>query len=491
MFMLPTKLSCMRIPLAVAMLVMTVFGGAVTVYASKTDLVTVASDAHKKDPTIILVQGMAEVIDVSGPIADVMVANPNVVDVSALQSNRLYLVGRNLGSTNLIAVDENGEVIKRLNVHVKIDDEVLQRTLDDLFPNEDISVRTLTDQLILTGTVSTPDVAQRVTNVVTHYMGEVQNLSAAADEIIVNMLNVRGKSQVMLKVKVLEVSRTLLKERGTDTDIADLGGIFGEGIQNNPDPTLSGLFGGVIQTGVTETPFAAFGLLETLGAFGPIDTVLTLLEENGLAKILAEPNLTAISGEEAGFLAGGEFPVPSGRDNEGNVIVVFRQFGVSLSFAPVVMSPERISMQLETEVSSLSRESAVTLADIEVPGLDVRRARTTVEIGSGKTLMIAGLLQSQTVKNLSGIPGMLNTPILGDLMSSESFRRDESEMVVLITPYLVEPYGDKNQAKKIAKKEAQKNNLADAFSRNIRRTFGDIKISGLFEGDQSFGYIID
>lgn len=487
MSMLSTKLPRVKVLLAAFMLLAVICGGAVTVYASKTDLVTIASEAQKKDPTIVLTQGMAEIIEVDGPIADVMVADASVVDVTALQSNRLYLVGRSLGSTNLIAIDENGDVVKRLNVHVKIDDETLRNTLNELFPNEDVSVKTLTDQLILTGTVSTPDVAQRITAVVNHYMGEIQNMSGAADEIIVNLLNVRGKSQVMLRVKILEVSRSLLKERGTDTDIADIGDLLGDDVQNNPDPAMDGIFGGVLDATTTEDPFAVFGLLESIGAFGPIDSILTLLEQNGLAKTLAEPNLTAISGEEAGFLAGGEFPVPSGRDQDGNLIVVFRQFGVSLTFAPVVMSEDRISLQLETEVSSIARENSVG----DIPGLDVRRARTTVEMGSGKTLMIAGLLQSQTVKNLAGIPGMLNTPILGQLMSSESFRRDETEMVVLITPYLVQSYADKNQAKKLPNKHGQTNHLAAAFTRNIRRTYGDLKISDLFEGDQSYGYIID
>jgi len=165
---------------------------------------------------------------------------------------------------------------------------------------------------------------------------------------------------------------------------------------------------------------------------------------------------------------------------------------VSLSFAPIVMSQDRISLQLTTEVSSLARDSAVTLADIQVPGLDVRRAATTVEMGSGATLMIAGLLQSQTINNLSGIPGMTRAPIIGQLMSSENFRRDETEMVVLVTPYLVEPYADKKQAKKISEREDRNSNeLAAAFSRNIGRAFGNVKISGLFDGDQSYGYILE
>lgn len=459
--------------------------------ASKTDLVTVASDIQKKDPTIVLTQSMAEIVDVEGQIADVMVADPSIVDVSALQSNRLYLVGINLGTTNIIALDEAGNVIKRLNVHVKIDDETIQNALEELFPNEDVHVKSLTDQLILSGTVSTPDVAERVANVVGQYMGEIQDMDGAADEIIVNLLNVRGKAQVMLRVKVMEVSRTLLRERGANTDIDDLGGVFGKNIRNNPHPDMDGIFGGVIETGVTETPYALFGVLESFGALGPIETMISLLEEEGLVKVLAEPNLTAISGEEAGFLAGGEFPVPSGKDSEGNIVITFRQFGVSLNFSPTVLSEKRISLQLQTEVSSLARESQVQLDGVEVPGLDVRRASTTVELGSGGTLMIAGLLESETIKTMSGLPGITRTPILGDLMSSESFRRDETEMVVLVTPYLVDPFADEKQSEEVPKKEQEQSGLASAFSKNIRKTYGALQISDLFEGDKSYGYIID
>lgn len=483
-----TKIPTAHILLAVVLLVVAVCGGAVTVYASKTNLATIATEKQQEDPTLVLILGMAEIVDVPGPVADIMVANPSTVDVMALQSNRLYLIGMALGTTNIIAVDENGDIIKRLTVHVKVDDATLQKTLRELFPNEDIQVRTMAQQLVLSGTVSTPDVAERVTALVGHYMGEVQGLSGAHDQIIVNMLKVRGEAQVMLRVKILEVSRTLLRERGSDTQIADIGDLLGDKVDVNPNAALlDGIFGGVVNTGLTEEPFAVFGLLESLGAFGPIDTILTLLEQNGLARILAEPNLTAISGEQAGFLAGGEFAVPSGRDSQGNISVTFRQFGVSLSFAPIVMSEDRINLSLSTEVSSLSGEATV----LGVPSLDVRRASTTVEMGSGKTLMIAGLLQSQTIKRLVGIPGMVNTPIIGDLMSSEGFRRQETEMVVLVTPYLVKPYDNRQQAKKIERKNEKQLNLAKAFSQNIRRTYGRLNIEGLFEGEQSFGYIIE
>lgn len=490
MFRSPVILLRARYLFAAIFMFAAVFGVAMQGHASKTDLMAV--DAYNQKPadqTLTLVQGMAELVDISGDIADVMVADPSIVDVMALQANRLYVVGINLGFTNLIVVDSKGDVIKRMNVMVTIDTTQMQRMINELFPGEDVQVSALRGQVILSGTASTPDVASRIQNLVLHHITEIEGEDASADEAIANLINVRGESQVMLRVKVLEVSRTLLRERTGDTQIQDIGIDFGDNVENTT--ALGGIFGGVFNTSQSQAPFAAFGLLETFGAFGPVDTLIQLLEDEGLARLMAEPNLTAISGEQAGFLAGGEFPVPSGRDTDGNVIVTFREFGVSLAFQPVVMSKDRIALEFETEVSSLSFDSDVTLVGVQVPGLDIRRASTTVEMASGSTLMIAGLLQSQTVKSLSGIPGITETPILGDLMSSKSFQRQETEMVVLVTPYLVEPFGDKRQAKKVPMRERESNDLALAFSRNIRRTYGDMSIDDLFDGSPAYGYILD
>src|SRR5690606_18747438 len=174
-------------------------------------------------------------------------------------------------------------------------------------------------------------------------------------------------------------------------------------------------------------PVAAGRLLFDSGisGIGTIGLFLNALEEENLVNILAEPNLTAVSGEQAGFLAGGEFPVPVGRDSVGNLVIEFREFGVLLDFRPVVMSDKRISLHMNTEVSSLDFDNAIVLSDVTVPGLDVRRAETTVEVPSGGSLMIAGLLQSEAVKGMAGLPGIRNTPVIGDLVSSDSFRRDD------------------------------------------------------------------
>ncbi|MEK7802376.1 MAG: hypothetical protein AAB276_07975, partial [Pseudomonadota bacterium] len=185
------------------------------------------------------------------------------------------------------------------------------------------------------------------------------------------------------------------------------------------------------------------------GTIGDILLKLNALETDGLASVLAEPNLTAVSGEEAGFLAGGEFPVPTGRDQNGNIVITYKQFGVSLNFKPIVMSEDRISLQLKTEVSSLDQAKGITLSELTVPGIDVRRASTTVEMNSGGSIMMAGLMKSNNIKGMSGLPGIKDTPVLGALVSSKSFQRQETELVVIVTPYLVQPFADKTQSKAV------------------------------------------
>jgi pilus assembly protein CpaC len=257
-------------------------------------------------------------------------------------------------------------------------------------------------------------------------------------------------------------------------------------VENTHDSSL--VLGSAI--GLTEDPIGIGRFLADTGiaGIGTLGVTLQALEEENLVNVLAEPNLTSVSGEQAGFLAGGEFPVPVGRDNVGNIVIEFREFGVSLNFRPIVLSDKRISLQLNTEVSSLDFENAVTLADLTVPGLDIRRADTTVELPSGGSLMIAGLLQSEAVKGMSGLPGIRNTPVLGDLVSSDSFQRNETELVVIITPYLVEPYAEKERADPVPKHAS--NPLAKAFSANLVRAF-DMKDEEIFAGSENFGYLLD
>lgn len=487
--------------------------------------------------------GKAEIVRLPGEVADLMVADPKIVDVSALQSDKLYLVGASLGDTNIIALDAEGNVLRKFDVHVRIDTVSIDNIIHEVFPNEKgVSVHTVGNQVALTGTVSTPAAAQKIAKLVAAHMGEIRGGSSSnVDSMIENLMEVRGEQQVTLRVRILEVSRDVLKELGLETSGNHLNTAGASVFGRSPYSSLNGLQGGVdinTQTGLTEDPFSIASLIFDTGinGLGDIQLLLNALEADNLANVLAEPNLTAVSGEQAGFLAGGEFPVPAGRDQQGNVTITYKQFGVSLNFKPVVMSEDRISLQMNTEVSSLDQGNSLTLADVQIPGLEVRRASTTVEINSGGSIMMAGLLKSENTKGLSGIPGIRDTPVLGDLVSSKSFQRQETEMVVIVTPYLVQPFADQTQAKAVfensqssamppmppttamapgdkGKPKALYTNeqvkdlvqemegpgpivpldtspMTKVFSSNMRKIYGD-RVKNIPKGKQAFGYMID
>lgn len=392
-----------------------------------------------KTPDITVMLGKAEMLNIGGDVADVLVANPDIVDVMAVKANRLYLVGSSLGDTNIMALDREGNILKKINVHVQMDTERLQGMIRELYPNERVSVRALTDQVVLTGDVSNPSVANKITNLVGRYAADAQGLSAgtALDNVVVNMMGVRGEQQVMLKVKIVEASRTALKDLGLETNSRGGGGI-------------GDLMGSVATTaalGLTNPAQLGVAALNyNSGDFGNLSFLARALEQEGIVNTLAEPTLTAISGEQAGFLAGGEFPIPTQIDRNGNLIYEFKPFGVSLNFRPIVMSEDRISLQLTTEVSTTSFEQNLQLNGINVPTFNVRRAETNVELPSGGTLMIAGLIKSDSLSGLTQLPGIGDIPVMGDLIKSDSFRRAESEVVVMITPYLVQPFAQNNAA---------------------------------------------
>ncbi|OIN87716.1 MAG: hypothetical protein AUJ12_01010 [Alphaproteobacteria bacterium CG1_02_46_17] len=471
--------------------------------------------------------GKADVVDISGAVADIMVADPKVADISVLQSNKLYIVGASIGDTNVIVLDKGGNVISKFDVNVSIDTKAIDAMILNVFPKEkDVHIHMIGDQAALTGSVSTPAVAQKIARLVAAHMGEVQGNEGQIDQIIENFLTVRGQQQVMLRVRMLEVSRDVLKELGLEASSTNNGG---------SSSRLGGNVAVNTRTGLTEDPFGITSLLfnSAIGGLGDIQFLINALERDNLANVLAEPNLTAVSGEQAGFLAGGEFPVPTGRDRDGNIVIEYKQFGVSLNFKPIVLSDDRISLQLNTEVSSLDPGQGITLADIQIPGLDIRKASTTVEINSGGSLMMAGLLKSENIKGMAGLPGVKDTPVIGDLISSKSFERQETELVVIVSPYLVQPYADTTQAKAVFEKfganlppppptaamtppdkgkaqalytqeqvadvvdvEAEdlpkivNSPMSNVFSKNMRKIYGD-RVGNIPKDDQAFGYMQD
>lgn len=463
------------------------------VWASKGDVVGIGKEVGEP---LRITLGKAELVRVDGDVADVMVANSEIINVQAVQSDKLYIVGTGVGDTNLIVLDSAGEVIQQIDVHVSYDLKAINSFLKKAYPEEDVTVDVLHDQIMLMGSVSTPEMASIITNVVGSYAGDVQDDDGEPDELITNLVRVRGEQQVMLQVRILEASRSFVRDLGLNTVTNDLDENAAALVFGGFPPTSSR--GGDLSVGNTVGDGVALPndpastlrfLLDTaVPGVGTLGMFLSALEREDLVSILAEPNLTTISGQQAGFLAGGEFPVPVGRDQVGNLVIEFREFGVSLNFRPVVMSADRISMQLNAEVSSLDFVNSVGAGDLVIPGLDIRRTDTTVELPSGGTMMISGLLQSDTVEGLAGLPGIRKAPVIGDLISSKAFERNETELVVLVSAYLVEPHADKSRAEEVPK---QRNNpLAQSFAINLRNRFDRVD-EDIFYSDQVYGYLLD
>ena len=381
--------------------------------------------------------GKSQVIELPGPYVDVMVANPEIADVLPLSNRSIYVVGKKAGATGLTVYGPGKRLISAANIVVSADIDSLKRRLHELLPNErDIGVRPANQSVVLSGTVSSPAALGQVVSLAETY----------APTKVVNMLGVEGTQQIMLSVRFVEMNRTTAKGLKVNVNRSDWDPADGppSGASRSGDDPFMAVFTGdtIVKNGGK--------LIDSFGAVaalynGNLEILLDALETRGLTKTLAEPNLTAVSGEAGHFLVGGEFPVPTGSDNTGRIAIEFKPYGVGLGYTPVVMSGGRISLKLSTEVSELSSLGAFTLSNgtasrsLTVPGLSVRRAETTVELPSGGSLMIAGLLQQTTRQAIDSLPGMTNMPILGSLFRSRDFLNGETELVIIVTPYIVDP----------------------------------------------------
>lgn len=390
---------------------------------------------------------MAELVHLGQNARDVLVSNPNIVDAMVKGPRRIILLAKKIGQTNAFFFDAAGHQLLSIDIRVERDVTALSNMLHADMPGSDIHVAALNDNLVLTGDVENAVQATRADALAARFVGDPKK--------VVNMINIGGGEQVMLRVRIAEVQRAVAKQLGIDLAGAVVAGGVPIGVStSNPyglvGQALSDLSG--LQAGqVCSAAGSAINPLQALQGGGVcqlrnnVQGTLKALETVGLVHMLAEPNLTAVSGQTAQFLAGGEFPVPAGRDLEGNVTVVFKKFGVGLSFTPVVLSPHRISLQISTEVSELTNTGSFTLtgttpgSNLTIPALSVRRAQTTVELPSGGSFAIAGLLQHTTKQQIDAFPGLKDMPVLGALFRSRDFQNNETELVVMVTPYLVNP----------------------------------------------------
>jgi pilus assembly protein CpaC len=363
--------------------------------------------------------GKARLIRLPVSVRDVLIGNPETADIVIKTPRLAYLVGRNVGSTNAFFLDVNGKEIMRLEIQVEIDVVAVRETLQQLIPNSDVKVTAVNKDLFLTGQVRSPDVSENAAQIARRFAGGEEN--------VVNMLAVIEDQQVLLQVKIAEISRSVLKELGINL------------LNASALTTLtSGQFALALATAgsSTSTPFLKLAGSYTPNSTDQLNFTINALEDHGLVKTLAEPNLTTVSGVPAKFLAGGEYPIPVD-GGDGAISVTYRQFGVSLNFTPVVLNSGRISLQIATEVSALSNDGAIRLASTSVPSITLRRAETTVELSSGGSLVIAGLLQSQMTTAMDGAPGLMNIPILGTFFRSNSIRQQERELIISVRCFLV------------------------------------------------------
>jgi len=390
---------------------------------------------------IALGTGKSIVVDLPRDARDVLVSNPKIANAVIRSSRRAYLIGGDVGQTNIYFFDGEGRQIAGFDIAVTRDLNGVRAALRQMLPRADVHIEGVGDGVVLTGSVTSPADSQRATDLAARLVGDPTK--------VVNSLIIAGRDQVMLKVTVAEMQRNVIKQLGIN---------------------LNGSIGYATFVPITQNPFSAsgtpisntaIGVGQLVGAGTPsfttnsINATLQAMEQAGVVRTLAEPTLTAISGESANFLAGGEFPIPSGYTCSSTPPIVcqlgiaFKQFGVSLSFTPVVLSEGRISLKVLTEVSDLSNQNTLTLSQgpnssVIIPSIQVRRSETTVEVPSGGALAMAGMIKDQTKQAINGIPALMELPVLGALFKSREYINQKTELAVIVTPYIVHPVAPKD-----------------------------------------------
>ena len=363
-----------------------------------------------------------QLVRIDKPVESVFVANSTIADVAIKSSQLIYVFGKRPGTTTIYAVGAGDEILASVTLTITHNVSRLDQMISEVMPGRNITATSIEGGIVLTGAVSSPGEAEDARRFAAHFIGP--------SEEVINRLQVTAPNQVNVRVRIAEVNKSVLRSFGINWDVAIQQSGFAFGLM-----TGFPIAAGSVLVGSTGNP----GTAPTVSA-GPLDLTATmdLLAREGLVSLLAEPNLTAVSGETANFLAGGEFPIPVSQD-EGSITVEFRQFGVSLAFTPTILNSNRISMRVRPEVSAPDTSNSVTVDAFVVPGLTVRRAETTVELASGQSFAIAGLVQSTNSINAEEVPGLGDIPILGELFKSDQFRHNETELVILATPYVVQP----------------------------------------------------
>ena len=398
-----------------------------------------AADGQSNARFLSLGVGKSVVIDLPRDVKDVLVADPKIANAVVRSAQRAYIIGAAVGQTNIVFFDSAGQQIAAYDIAVKRDLNGARAALKQIMPNSEIQIDGLGDGVVLSGMAANQLEAQQAGDI-------AARLAGGADKVI-NSVIVRGRDQVMLKVTVAEVARNIVKQLGIDLSASLAYGTSAVVFKNS-------------------NPFTALGrplvsdntITGTFGNASNVQATIRAMESAGVVRTLAEPNLTAISGESATFIAGGEFPIPAGYtcDPVTRVCITqisFKKFGISLNFTPLVMAEGRISLRVMTEVSELSNDNSLTLSQavtptttnsLVIPSIRTRRAETTLEIPSGGSMAMAGLIAEQTKQAINGLPGLTQLPILGALFRSRDFVNSQTELMVIVTPYIVRAVAQKD-----------------------------------------------
>ncbi len=478
-------------------------------------------------------------------LKDVLVSDPQKVDAVVQSADRVFLIAKKAGQTNAFFFDTNGQQVLTVEVTVGVDLTSLDQLLKRLIPGSNVKSEIAGKALVLVGSVRTPldsnraaDIAEQFAEANTELISSAGNTQSqgpngssttssttvfqlqpggnngggSAAKKVINLLAVEGEEQVMLKVTVAEVQRSLLKQFGINLGAAINAGNFSTALltANALPLTAAAGLGGLPVPGISTAgagagalsnfnsgpvnanalPFGNSGLAGVADLGGSrISHAIRALERDGLIKTLAEPNLTAISGESAKFLAGGEYPVPV-VDSSGQISVVYREFGIGVTFTPIVLSEGRISLKIGTSVSELSNQGAVQISNLSIPALRTRKAESTVELPSGGSLAMAGLLSEDTRQNVDGFPGLKDLPVLGTLFRSRDFIKQETELVVIVTPYLVRP-ASRQQLGRPLDGLADASDMKANFLGHLNRIYGrgQPQPAGDLKGD--YGFIVE
>ncbi len=406
--------------------------------AQVNDGVTTAEASGPLARRINMGVGKSIIVELPRDAAEIFVADPKVANAIVRTARKLYIIAMGNGQTSVFAMDSQGRQIAAIDITIGRDITELSRIIRTALPKSDIVPRTVNDTIILTGEADSAGEAQMAVDIAKGFVAKSSSSGGGAigEGSVINSIVLRGRDQVMLKVTIAEVQRSVLKQLGVTNAISR--GSWGTWTMQNPLPlNLQNLTQGKLLAGAFDAMTATGSTVKGLSA------QIQAYERNGVARILAEPTVTAVSGESAKFMAGGELPVPSGESCvAGGVCTVgvsFKPYGVSLNFTPVVLSEGRILLRVATEVTEVDPTTVVTFNTSSVPSFRTRKNETSVEMPSGGSIVSAGLIQTSSRSMINGLPGLMNLPILGTLFRSRDYQRQETELMIVITPYIAKP----------------------------------------------------